>query len=118
MMLSTMANALDIEIPADLLRYLREHGYVRTDENAAIHVLSGGVSNRTVLVKRPNGEAWVVKQALEKLRVKADWFSNPERIHREALGIRWLGKLAPEGTITPLVFEDHEHHLLAMDAVP
>jgi aminoglycoside phosphotransferase (APT) family kinase protein len=39
-------------------------------------------------------------------------------VHLEAKGLRWLEKLAPAGTITPLVFEDHEHHLLAMQAVP
>ncbi len=83
-----------------------------------MHVLAGGVSNRTVLVERPTGEAWVLKQALEKLRVSVDWFSDPERVHREALGLRWLQELAPPGSITPLVFEDHEHHLLAMEAVP
>jgi tRNA A-37 threonylcarbamoyl transferase component Bud32 len=60
----------------------------------------------------------VLKQALEKLRVSVDWFSDPERVHREALGLRWLQELAPPGSITPLVFEDHEHHLLAMEAVP
>jgi tRNA A-37 threonylcarbamoyl transferase component Bud32 len=65
-----------------------------------------------------NGERWVVKQALAKLRVQVDWFSSPERIHREALGLRWLQQLAPPGTITPLVFEDHDDHLLAMEAVP
>jgi 5-methylthioribose kinase len=47
-----------------------------------------------------------------------DWFSDQERVHREALGLRWLQKLAPPGSITPLVFEDHDHHLLAMEAVP
>ena len=83
-----------------------------------MHVLAGGISNRTVLVERPTGEAWVLKQALEKLRVSVDWFSDPERVHREALGLRWLQELAPPGSITPLVFEDHEHHLLAMEAVP
>ncbi|MDQ5809457.1 MAG: phosphotransferase [Actinomycetota bacterium] len=83
-----------------------------------MHLLAGGVSNRTVLVERPMGEAWVLKQALEKLRVSVDWFSDPERVHREALGLRWLQELAPPGSITPLVFEDHDHHLLAMEAVP
>src|SRR5215217_6452469 len=80
--------------------------------------LAGGVSNRTVLVERLSGEAWVVKQALAKLRVQVDWFSSPERIHREALGMRWLEEIAPPGTTTPLVFEDHAHHLLGMEAVP
>jgi 5-methylthioribose kinase len=69
-------------------------------------------------VERSNGEAWVLKQALAKLRVSVDWFSNPERVHHEALGLRWLAQLAPPETITPLVFEDHHQHLLAMQAVP
>jgi 5-methylthioribose kinase len=84
-----------------------------------VRVLAGGVSNRTVIVERPGaGVAWVVKQALPKLRVAVDWFSDPERIHREALGLRWLKELAPPGTSTPFVFEDRENHLLAMEAVP
>ena len=59
-----------------------------------------------------------MKQALPKLRVKADWFSDPARVRREAEGLRWLPRFAPPGTITPLVFEDPENFLLAMEAVP
>src|SRR5215208_8511495 len=114
-----MTKPLDIERADALLAYLRSSGHIRFDEEPAICVLAGGVSNRTVLVERPEvGEAWVVKQALPKLRVAVDWFSDPERIHREALGLRWLSELAPPGTITPLVFEDRDNHLLAMEAVP
>ncbi|MEA2524449.1 MAG: hypothetical protein QOF73_1676 [Thermomicrobiales bacterium] len=109
---------LDIEQPGALLDYLRQTGRIEPGEEPAISVLAGGVSNRTVLVERPIGEAWVVKQALAKLRVQVDWFSPPERIHREALGLRWLEQIAPPNTTTPLVFEDHEFHLLAMQAVP
>jgi aminoglycoside phosphotransferase (APT) family kinase protein len=109
---------LDIERPGALAAYLRETGRIGADETPRISVLAGGVSNRTVLVECANGEAWVVKQALAKLRVQVDWFSSPERIHREALGLRWLEKIAPPGTTTPLLFEDHEHHLLGMEAVP
>jgi aminoglycoside phosphotransferase (APT) family kinase protein len=109
---------LDIENHAALREYLRATARVGADEKPRCTNLAGGVSNRTVLVERNSGESWVVKQALEKLRVAADWFSSPERIHREALGLRHLEKLAPSGTITPLVFEDFAHHLLAMQAVP
>src|SRR5438552_9941063 len=38
----------------------------------------------------------------------------------EAEGLRWLFKLAPEGTIstiTPLLFEDRDHHIIGMAAV-
>src|SRR5260221_3098387 len=109
---------LDIELPESLLEYLRLHGHISGDERPEFRVLTGGVSNRTVWVRRPNGQSWVLKQALEKLRVQADWFSNPERIHREAAGLRWLIQLVPIGTIPELVFEDTDAHLLAMQAVP
>lgn len=109
--------ALDIEQPDQLIAYLTSTGRIGTAETPIIAVLGGGVSNRTVLVERGNGECWVLKQALPKLRVQVDWFSPPERVHREADGLRWLQRLAPPGTITPLVFEDFEHHLIAMQAV-
>ena len=109
---------LDIERPGALAAYLRRTGRIDPDEDPAVTVLAGGVSNRTVLVERASGEAWVVKQALAKLRVQVDWFSSPERVHREALGLRWLERLAPPGSTTPLLFEDHVRHLLAMQAVP
>ncbi len=113
-----MTTSLDIEHSQDLLDYLRRTGRVEPAEVPTMTVLKGGVSNRTVLVERANGEAWVLKQALAKLRVQVDWFSPPERVHREADGLRWLEQLAPPGTITPLVFEDFDHHLIAMQAVP
>src|SRR3954451_15425470 len=112
------ADPLDIEQPDALAAYLRATGRVGPDEPLRIRTLAGGVSNKTVLVERPSGEAWVLKQALPKLRVAVDWFSDVARIHREALGLRYLAELAPPGTITPLIFQDHEHHLLAMAAVP
>ncbi len=109
---------LDIEQPAALESYLREAGRLDPREPFRMEVLHGGVSNRTVLVRKAGGEEWVLKQALAKLRVGVDWLSSPERVHREALGLRWLGDLAPPGAIPRFVFEDHEHHLLAMAAVP
>ncbi len=109
---------LDIEDFASLLEYLRASGRIGASEQVAVRKLEGGVSNRTVWVERSSGEAWVLKQALSKLRVAVDWYSRPERIEREAAGIRWLAQLAPAGSITGLIFEDPSLHLLAMEAVP
>ena len=113
-----METELNIEEPQQLLAYLQGSGLIAPDEKPKMQPLTGGVSNRTVLVERPSGEAWVLKQALEKLRVAVDWFSSPERVHREAMGLRWLNKLAPPNTIPALVHEDHATHLLIMEAVP
>jgi len=109
---------LDIERPDALLAYLRRSGHIAAHEQPAIKNLAGGVSNRTVLVERPGGQAWVLKQALKKLRVAVEWYSSPERISREALGMRWLARLAPPGSITRLIFEDPDNYILAMQAVP
>ena len=109
---------LDIERHGELVDYLRETGRIASAERPVVQTLSGGVSNRTVLVERPNGERWVLKQALGKLRVQVDWYCSPERVHREAVGLRWLKRLAPTGTITCFLFEDRDCHLLAMEAVP
>ena len=113
-----MPEMLNIEDTRALVVWLQRTGRVAPGERPVVRKLAGGVSNRTVCVERASGEAWVLKQALAKLRVAVDWFSSPERIHSEALGLEWLARLAPAGSITPLVFEDREHHLLAMQAVP
>lgn len=110
--------SLDIEQLDQLISYLQRTGRIGAAETPCVQVLGGGVSNRTVLVERAFGEAWVLKQALAKLRVKVDWFSDPARIAREALGIRYLHEMAPPGTITPLIFQDDSVYLLAMAAVP
>ena len=113
-----MPPELDIERPDDLLAYLRDGGWIAADETPRLTVLAGGVSNRTVLVERASGEGWVVKQALAKLRVQVDWFSSPERIHREALGLNTLAPLCPPGSVPRLMFEDLPNYIMAMEAVP
>ena len=110
--------SVDIENPQQLLDYLRAEQHIAATETPTMKVLAGGVSNRTVLVERENDQNWVLKQALSKLRVKVDWFSDPQRVHREALGLRWLQQLAPPGTIPEFLFEDFEQHIIAMAAVP
>jgi 5-methylthioribose kinase len=110
--------SLDIEENDQLLNYLRAHQRIGPQEQPITRQLKGGVSNKTVLLVRSDGSAWVLKQALAKLRVKSDWFSDPKRIRIEADALRFLVTVAPPGTITPLVFEDAEENVLAMKAVP
>ncbi|HET6248188.1 MAG TPA: phosphotransferase [Tepidisphaeraceae bacterium] len=111
-------HSLDIEDFNALRSYLLQTSRISAEQSPSFTNLAGGVSNRTVLVEFPEGRAWVLKQALAKLRVKVEWLSDPRRIEREAQGMRRLAELAPPGTITPLVFLDPAFNLLAMEAVP
>ena len=108
--------ALDIEQPAELLSWLRASGWLEPDEEPDVSVLAGGVSSRAVLL-RSTRRAWVLKQALAKLRVPVDWFSDPVRVHREASALRWLTTLAPPGSTPAFVFEDSVQHVVCMAAV-
>jgi 5-methylthioribose kinase len=111
-------NALDIEQPEALLAYLRASGRIGPREQPLMRPLSGGVSSRVVLVERQSpAESWVLKQALPKLRVAADWFSSPERMRREALALRWMAELVPADSVPRLLWEEPDVHLLAMTAV-
>jgi tRNA A-37 threonylcarbamoyl transferase component Bud32 len=110
---------LDIENRPALQKYLWSNFSPAAEfEIREFEVLAGGVSSRTVRVLLAGGQEWVLKQALAKLRVQADWFSDPRRVHREALGMKVLGELTPPGSVPKLVFDDERHHVLAMEAVP
>jgi 5-methylthioribose kinase len=109
---------IDIENFDSLRQYLIGRGHIEPDETISFKKLPGGVSNRVVRVGWPDGRGWVLKQALAKLRVDVDWFSNPERIGVEAKATRWLNLLAPKGTTPKFVFEDISNHLMAMEAIP
>jgi 5-methylthioribose kinase len=113
-----MKPTLDIEQPRALIAYLRANGRIGLGEEPTVTVLAGGVSNRTVRVDRPQGDSWVLKQALAQLRVKEEWYSDPARIRRESLGLQWIGRLVPWETVPGWLFEDPANDLLAMEAVP
>ncbi|HEX4488861.1 MAG TPA: phosphotransferase [Terriglobales bacterium] len=108
---------LDIENFGDLRDYLIGQRHLRSDEQVSFEKLTGGISNRTVKVTWPDGHAWILKQALPKLRVSVDWFSDPDRIKVEAKALRWMNRCSP-GTAPGFVFEDAPKYLMAMEAIP
>ena len=75
------------------LELLRRDGVVRTAE-ARLTPLSGGVSCEIYLVE-DGGEKFVVKRALAKLRVAADWYADINRNRHEAEYIRYVAKFLP-----------------------
>src|SRR5258707_2960449 len=71
---------IDIESSDQLLGYLRATERIGSQEKPVVRTLKGGVSNKTVWLRREQSAAWVGEQALAKLRGKKDWFSDPLRI--------------------------------------
>ena len=101
--------------PSNAAEYLAAHGI--TVDAPRIIELGGGISN-TVLLVEAGSQRLVLKQALGKLRVQADWFSDRERASRESAAMRWLSPHLPAGSVPEIVFEDRENCLFAMAAAP
>jgi 5-methylthioribose kinase len=108
---------LDIEDFKALSAYMVAIGRLKPGDSVSLKKLAGGVSNRTVKVTWPDGHGWVLKQALAKLRVEIDWYSNPGRIEVEARALRWFNRWVPRAT-PAFIFEDLSNHLMGMDAIP
>lgn len=106
---------IDIERRDSLAAYLGQRGWTVTD----FQVLSGGVSNKTVWarIEGQPGNGWVIKQCLEKLRVQADWFTSPDRLHVEALALQRMPSLLLRRQVPQFIFEDESAYILAMQAV-
>ena len=60
----------------------------------------------------------MVKQSLEKLRVKDDWRSERSRIFREAEAIQALGPVLGPETVPQIVHVGHDDYLFVMTAAP
>jgi 5-methylthioribose kinase len=82
-----------------------------------VRELGGGVSNTVLLVEGAERRL-VVKQSLAKLRVEQDWYSDRERIHREAGALRALAPHWPPGAVPEVLFEDPPNCLFGMTAAP
>ncbi|HBJ84762.1 MAG TPA: aminoglycoside phosphotransferase [Verrucomicrobiales bacterium] len=78
---------------ADLLPHLQAVGL--TAGEVRVTPLTGGVSSDIVLVESSKGQV-VVKTALEKLRVKDDWFADVSRNRVEQAFFEYAAPIIPE----------------------
>ncbi|MEZ5385991.1 MAG: aminoglycoside phosphotransferase family protein [Prosthecobacter sp.] len=78
---------------ADLLPHLHAAGL--TVGEVRVTPLTGGVSSDIVCVESSKGSI-VVKTALEKLRVKDDWFADVSRNRVERMFFEYAGQIIPE----------------------
>jgi 5-methylthioribose kinase len=104
----------------NLPAYLVRRGLVSGDEGVMVRELGGGVSNIVLLAEWPRDpqRRWVVKQSLEKLRVKDDWRSERERIFREAESIQALRPVLGEAALPRVIHIDRGNFLFVMTAAP
>ena len=104
-----------IELTAEnAAQYLEDRG---VDGPWRITELGGGVSNVVLLAESPELRL-VLKQALGKLRVEQDWFSDRGRIFRESGALCELAPHLPPGSVPEVWFEDHDNLTYAMSAAP
>lgn len=82
-----------------------------------VQPLGGGVSNTVLLVETDRGRV-VLKQALGKLRVAADWRSNPIRTLRECVALQQMAQLHEPGDVPFIHFLDRENLIYVMEAAP
>lgn len=79
--------------------------------------LAGGVSGELRFVDTPDGPI-VVKTALGKLKVSADWFCSPERNSVEAACLRTLAEVLGPECVPVVLWEDPQRHTFAMQRLP
>ncbi len=115
-----MADETFLLTPENAREYLTEQGFLRADEEITMSALGGGVSNVVLLVEwqEPREQRWVMKQSLEKLRVKDDWRSERSRIYREALSLRRLRPALGPAALPEVIHTDFNRFLYIMTAAP
>lgn len=84
---------LPVNESAEFLQLLRKDGVVQTD-HARLTALTGGVSCEIYLVE-DSDDRFVVKRALAKLKVKAEWFADICRNRYEWEFIRYVSRFLP-----------------------
>ena len=96
----------------DLIPLLRAAGLVVSGQ-PVIRPLSGGVSCEILLIEE-EGRRIVVKRALEKLRVKDDWFADPVRNRYEQAFMRYAGEVSP-GSVPRILHSDTDRNFFVME---
>lgn len=112
-MVMKMINAANED---EFREYLKDKKIITDFHATTIQRLGGGVSCEAIMVRSPE-KSFVIKQALAKLRVKDDWFSDVSRVTTEKDGLAFYNKIVPEST-PGLLFYDEENYLYGMEAAP
>ena len=99
---------------ARVLDMLREDGYVQ-DPHADAQPLGGGVSSEIYLIK-DGSTTFVIKRALEKLKVKDDWFADVSRNSTERKFLEIVGAMLP-GSVPKVYFANAKRGYFGMEFI-
>jgi 5-methylthioribose kinase len=94
--------------------YAAGRGLVREARRVRVEELPGGVSCTTLRLHPQGADPVVIKQALAKLRVAADWRSDPARSRHEVLAIRFASHVLGPENVPHILDEDEPNHIFAM----
>ncbi len=107
---------IDIGVEGQLRAYLRDKGLFRDFDRVTLRYFPGGVSGIVALAS--DGEKnIIIKQALSKLKVKADWRCDPERIITEHRANEIYARLVPE-SVPATLFADSENKVIGRVGAP
>lgn len=102
---------------AEVPDYLIASGLIEAGEPLELTELGGGVSSVVILVCTRDRRL-VLKQALPKLKVRADWPSRPERSAVEVAAIQAYGQHLPPGAVPVVLWSDPARFCFVMTAAP
>lgn len=90
-------------------------------DDAAVSVsrvnLDGGVASDVAIIRDEQGREIVVKQALPKLKVAADWRCDPARSSQEVEALRVAPALLGNGVVPQVLWADAPNHRFAMERI-
>ena len=96
----------------ELVKHLHDKGML-VSTKASITPLKGGVSCEIVLIDDGKNR-FVLKRALEKLKVKDDWFANIERNTTEQHFLTYVDTFLPQ-SVPKILYKDSEQHFFCME---
>jgi aminoglycoside phosphotransferase (APT) family kinase protein len=108
---------MDTDPKTEIVEALRGQDLIADGDQFAIGPLSGGVSCDVFLVEVKRRPPVVVKRALPKLRVAADWRAPVERSESEVAWLRLVAEL-DQRLVPRVIFEDRARHLFVMEYLP
>jgi 5-methylthioribose kinase len=101
----------------NVIDYLQRTGVLDRGEQGVAEALGWGVSNAVFRVDTPE-RSFVLKQSRAQLRTREAWYSNLDRVFREAEVMQALEPLLPPGVVPRVIQQDRENFAFVMSAAP